>query len=36
VAIHVSAPPIVGAAILALESVGASAAAIEQATRELT
>ena len=35
VATHVSAPPIVGAAILALESAGASAAAIDRATQEL-
>jgi len=33
---HVSAPPLVGATLLALESVGAAAGAIDRATRELS
>jgi N-acetylglucosamine kinase-like BadF-type ATPase len=33
---HMSAPPIVGAALLALESVGASSGALERARRELS
>ena len=35
-AIHVSAPPIVGAAILALESVGATAEAVERVAKEFS
>ena len=34
--IHVTAPPLVGAALLALESTGASADALERASRELS